>query len=185
MNQRKIEELEKQAKTCKRCSLYAGCRGKVFGDIGKNTKVVFVGEASGEDEDLQGRPFVGKSGQLLRQWIKDIGLEESDFSVLNVIMCRPPNNRRPIESESQACSTWLDEKIAAIGCSKIVLLGRTACDHFLTDEGIFSGAILKHVGRVYPVDGKQFLVFPHPSFVLRGGGHYDVPLDILKNFVGD
>jgi uracil-DNA glycosylase family 4 len=169
---------------CKKCSLYAGCRGKVFGDIGPNTQVVFVGQCPGEDEDLAGRPFVGKSGQLLRKWIKSAGLTDDQISIVNILKCYIPNNRDPIESEKQACSEWIDRQVDLIGCKKLVLLGRVACDHFLSGSGIFDGSILKHVGNVYPVDGRQFLVFPHPSFVLRGGEHYEVPVDKLKNFGG-
>ena len=182
ISQEGLEELEKQVKSCKQCTLYAGCRGKVFGDIGQNTRVIFIGEAPGEAEDKSGRPFVGPAGQLLRQWIKQANILDEEMSILNVVKCRPANNRTPIESERQACGKWLNQQINMIGCNKIVLLGRTACDHFLVDSGVFDGAILKHVGKIYAIGDKEFLVFPHPSFVLRGGNHYKVPIDQLREF---
>ena len=182
MDSKALEDLKKQIKNCKRCTLYASCKGKVFGDIGINTKVVLIGEGPGADEDMSGRPFVGPAGQLLRSWMKIIGVGDSEMSILNVVCCRPPNNRTPLEVEVDACSKRLDQQLNLIGCNKIVLLGRTACARMLPE---FDGTVLKDVGKIFTVDHRQMLVMPHPSFVMRGGNRYPVPLDKLQKFIGD
>jgi DNA polymerase len=156
---------------------------KVFGDIGDNTKILFIAEAPGEEEDNQGRPFVGASGKLLRLWIKTCGLTEDQFSVLNIVKCRPPNNRKPLLAETSTCGVWIKKQIYFLGCKKIVLLGATACDFFLSPTGFYDGGLLKYVGTTFVVDDYRMFVMPHPSYVLRSGGIYEPPLDEMLRFI--
>jgi DNA polymerase len=157
--------------------------GKVCGDYGENTRVIFIGEAPGEEEDKLGHPFVGKSGQLLRDWIADTGLKADEYSILNIVKCRPPNNRKPIESECSTCGVWLKQQISELGAKKLVIVGSTAAEFFLGKLPIYDGRILKYVGRVFNVTGYQMFILPHPAFVLRHGGNYPVPVDELRAFV--
>lgn len=180
---RKVSELDGKIKACRRCTLWSGCGGKVIGDMGENTKVIFVGEAPGEEEDRLGHPFVGKSGQLLRDWISQTGLKADEYSILNVIKCRPPNNRKPIESECSTCGVWLKQQILELGAKKIVIVGATAADFFLGKLPMYDGRILKYVGTVFTVTGYQLFVLPHPAYVLRNGGNYDVPTKALREYV--
>ena len=180
MDFKKLEALEKQVKNCKRCTLYASCKGKVFGDIGSNTKVIFIAEAPGSEEEMTGTTLIGPAGQLFRSWVKVIGLKDNEMSLLNIIRCQPPNNRAPLESEISSCSKWLNAQLDLISCNKIVLLGRTACNAIIPD---LDGTVLKHVGKIYEIGHMKYLIMPHPSFVMRDGNRYPVPLDKLQKFI--
>jgi DNA polymerase len=174
-----LENLRKEIIECRRCQLCLSCTQKVFGDIGDKTKVIFVGEAPGRDEDVSGKPFVGRAGKLLRGWIKESGLSDEEISILNICKCRPPENRTPTEVERQICGAWINKQLNYINCNKVVLLGKTACMHFLTEDK-FDGKILSHIGEIHNINNIECLIFPHPSYVLRSG--YEVPINKLKEF---
>jgi DNA polymerase len=131
---------------------------------------MFVGEGPGEQEDLQGEPFVGRAGKLLTQLIEGIGLTRDDVYIANVVKCRPPGNRDPLPEEIAACSPWLDRQLALIAPEVIMTLGNFATK-LLLDTKV---GITKLRGREFPFSraGIDAIIVPtlHPAAVLRGGG---------------
>lgn len=129
-----------------------------------------VGEGPGREEDRQGRPFVGRSGQLLEKLLaEEVGLSREEVYIANVVKCRPPNNRDPLPDEVAACRPFLDQQVALVGPAAILTLGNFASRALLgTEEGI-----TRLRGSTYPFPGsKSTVVVPtfHPAAALRSGG---------------
>ena len=154
-----LETLYDQARRCRGCELWAGRTNLVFGVGNPNADVLIVGEAPGEQEDLQGEPFVGRAGQLLNKMLGCAGLRREDIYIANVLKCRPPGNRNPQAPEIQACSYFLREQTRTINPEFIVTLGNFATKFVLkTEVGITRlHGTLQQAGR--------FKVFPiyHPA----------------------
>ncbi|HET9061560.1 MAG TPA: uracil-DNA glycosylase [Acidimicrobiales bacterium] len=163
----KLSELATEAARCTRCRLSVGRTNVVFGMGNPRAKLMFVGEAPGEQEDLQGLPFVGRSGQLLDKLVlEEMGLTRKDFYIANTIKCRPPGNRDPLADEIEACSGYLAGQIEHIKPAVVVTLGNFATRLLLaTSEGIS-----KLRGHVYSYGPAQLVPTFHPSAALRGGG---------------
>jgi uracil-DNA glycosylase family 4 len=162
---RTIEELAVAAATCTACTLAAGRTQVVFGDGHPSAKVVIVGEAPGADEDIQGRPFVGRSGQLLSRLLaEEAGLRREDCYITNVNKCRPPGNRDPEPAEVAACRPWLEAQMQALRPVVVLTLGNFAARALLqTKEGI-----TKLRGRTYPFGASTLVPTYHPAAALRG-----------------
>jgi uracil-DNA glycosylase family 4 len=167
MSEATLGELAAQASTCTACRLSETRTNVVFGVGTADSGLMVVGEGPGRDEDLQGEPFVGRSGQLLdRLILEELGLTRASYYIANVVKCRPPNNRDPAPDEISACSRFLDGQIDAVRPSVVVSLGNVATRVLLgTDDGI---STLR--GRAHHWRGR--LLFPtfHPAYALRGGG---------------
>ena len=149
---------------CTRCPLaYAGRRTIVFGDGDPNARLMFVGEGPGADEDAQGLPFVGKSGQLLNNMITAMGLKREQVYIANIVKCRPPANRAPEPVEANTCSQFLVRQMDAVHPEFVVALGATAAMYLLGVKQ--SLASLR--GRWHPVRGAKAVVTFHPAFLLR------------------
>jgi DNA polymerase len=158
-----LEEIRKELGDCKRCKLHRGRRTIVFGEGNKKARLMFVGEGPGYDEDVQGRPFVGKAGQLLTKIIQSIHLEREEVYIANIIKCRPPQNRNPEPDEIKSCSPFLMKQIQAIQPKIICALGTFAAQTLLqTDAKITS---LR--GRMFDLQGIKVLPTYHPAFLLR------------------
>lgn len=162
-----LEELAAEAAGCKRCPLHETRTQVVFGVGNPSSRLVFVGEAPGREEDLRGQPFVGRSGQLLDRLVLDeLGLTRDDFYIANVVKSRPPANRDPRPEEIAACRPWLDRQLDIIDPRVVVTLGNFATKVLLgTTEGI-----TKLRGRSYPYRNGVLVPTFHPAAVLRGGG---------------
>ena len=162
-----LVEQEEQARTCVRCPLSKGRTQVVFGVGNPNADLLFVGEGPGEQEDLQGEPFVGKSGKLLDKMIlEEMGLTRQDVYIANTVLCRPPGNRDPLPEELDACRPWLEAKLEVIDPKVVVTLGNFATKQLLdTKEGI-----TKIRGKTYPYRRGVLVPTFHPAAVLRGGG---------------
>jgi DNA polymerase len=117
---------------CTVCPLYEGRTCVVPGEGSYKTRLMFIGEGPGKQEDLQGRPFVGPAGQLLTQMIRAIGLERNDVYIANIVKCRPPFNRAPTREEAQACLPFLREQVAFLRPRILVALGATAARHIIS-----------------------------------------------------
>jgi DNA polymerase len=150
---------------CRKCAYLAETRTQtVFGTGAAETRLMFVGEAPGADEDRQGKPFVGRAGQLLTDIItKGMGLARDQVYIANVLKCRPPENRTPTELESDNCIGYLEEQIAIIRPEFICLLGRVALQGLLKS----SAAMGKARGKWYYYKGIPTMVTYHPSYLLR------------------
>jgi len=171
--------------SCRRCTLCDTPGKRVFGEIKLGCKVVFIGEGPGSEESAKGMPFIGASGKLLRNWAVACGLKEEEYSIFNVINCPLPGNRKPMKVEMTTCGVWLQKQLQLLGCKKIVLLGAVAAEHMLEPSGYYLGGVMKYVGSRFTVGETEFLVMPHPSYVLRAMGSYDPPIDKMKQFVED
>ena len=149
---------------CTRCKLHTlGRRQIVFGVGNPDADLMFVGEAPGADEDVQGEPFVGRAGQLLTKIIEAIGLRRDDVYIANVIKCRPPQNRNPEPDEVDTCEPFLFEQIAAVRPKVIVALGKFAAQALLrTDD-----PISRLRGRPFDYRGATLVPTFHPAYLLR------------------
>ena len=148
---------------CTRCKLHMKRTNLVFGVGNSDADLMFVGEAPGRDEDLQGIPFVGRAGQLLTKIIESIDLRRDDVYIANVIKCRPPDNRNPAPNEVRTCEPFLFAQIDAIRPRVIVALGSFAARTLLRTED----AISKLRGRSYDYRGATLIPTFHPAFLLR------------------
>lgn len=149
---------------CTRCKLHTlGRRQVVFGVGNPHARLMFVGEAPGEDEDKQGEPFVGRAGQLLTKIIEAIGMTREQVYIANVIKCRPPGNRNPEPDEVATCEPYLFQQIALIQPRVVVALGKFAAQSLLRS----SEPITKLRGRVFEFRGAQLLPTFHPAYLLR------------------
>jgi uracil-DNA glycosylase family 4 len=146
---------------CKLCTL--GRKQIVFGVGNPNADLMFVGEAPGRDEDIQGIPFVGRAGQKLTQIIEAIGLKREDVYIANVIKCRPPDNRNPEPDEVEKCEPFLFRQIDTIKPKVIVALGTFAARSLLKTDAPIS----RLRGRVYDYRGAQLIPTFHPAYLLR------------------
>jgi len=159
----RMRQLAAQAETCTACKL-AGTRTKVvFGTGDPAADIVFIGEAPGRDEDLQGEPFVGKAGKLLDKMLTAMGLDRSRVYIMNTIKCRPPSNRDPETDEVAACHHWFEQQLSILSPKVICLLGRVAAQKVLQTD-----APLKALrGRWHELNGVPLLVSYHPAYLLR------------------
>jgi len=156
-------EVESRVKACTRCGLSKTRRTVVFGEGSPKADLVFVGEAPGEEEDLQGRPFVGRAGKFLDQMIERIGLHREDVFICNVLKCRPPGNRDPEPGEVEACRDYLFTQLELIKPKVICALGRHAVNLLLDTDA----RITKIRGKVTEFRGTPLLPTYHPSYLLR------------------
>jgi len=149
---------------CTRCRLHQqGRKQIVFGVGNPNADLMFIGEAPGADEDLQGEPFVGRAGQLLNNMIKAMGIRREDVYIANIIKCRPPGNRTPERDECETCSPFLMRQIDAVKPKAIVALGAVAAKTLLAINAPMS----ELRGRWYDFRGTKLAVTYHPAFLLR------------------
>ena len=163
----RLAALAAEAAGCTRCPLAATRTQVVFGVGDPGADLMFVGEAPGRDEDLQGEPFVGRSGRLLdRLVLEELGIDRSQFYIANVVKCRPPDNRDPKAEEIASCRPYLEAQRRAIQPTVVVSLGNFATKLLLDTEL----GITKVRGASYPMDGWTLVPTYHPAAALRSGG---------------
>jgi uracil-DNA glycosylase family 4 len=145
---------------CKRCDLCGGRKNIVLPTGDLNSKVAFVGEGPGENEDFFGMPFVGRAGKILDDIMNEAGLERSRVMITNTVKCRPPNNREPTDEEMKACRPFLDSELEH--CEMVVGLGKSACRDLIGFEGSMKNVLNKR--QIMFVNGKEILFIPtyHP-----------------------
>jgi uracil-DNA glycosylase len=158
-----IEDIRTDLGDCHRCILCETRKNIVFGVGSHSARVLFVGEAPGRDEDLQGEPFVGEAGQLLTKMIKAMGYERQEVYICNVLKCRPPGNRNPAPIEIAECSPFLLRQVRAIAPKAIVTLG-TFASQTLLESG---DPISRLRGRFHDYHGIPLMPTFHPAFLLR------------------
>jgi uracil-DNA glycosylase family 4 len=158
-----LMELYEATKDCDRCGLCEKKTNYVFGTGSASSLVMFIGEAPGREEDLQGEPFVGRAGQLLNKILTAIGLKREEVYIGNILKCRPPENRDPLPGEIEACLPHLYQQIDVIKPKIIVALGRIAAQTLLKTNLPMS----KLRGRFHDFKGYPFLVTYHTAALLR------------------
>ncbi|HNS03484.1 MAG TPA: uracil-DNA glycosylase [Anaerolineae bacterium] len=157
-----LEQLAAQIRACQRCRL-AQTRGQaVPGEGPANAPILLIGEGPGFHEDRQGRPFVGRSGDLLEKLLASIGLRRGDVFIANVVKCRPPENRDPLPDEIEACRPYLDRQTALIGPRLVLTLGRISLARYFPGQ-----SITRIHGQIRWVDHVGYVPMFHPAAALR------------------
>ena len=158
-----LKALRDEIGDCQRCKLSKGRKNIVFGEGSVDAEIMFIGEGPGEDEDLQGRPFVGKAGQLLTKLIEKMGFKREDVYIGNIVKCRPPFNRDPEEDEISACSPFIKKQAEIISPKVIVSLGRISTQTLIG----MKIPIGKLRGKFYQFENIPLMPTFHPSYLLR------------------
>ncbi|MFH1597150.1 MAG: uracil-DNA glycosylase [Pseudomonadota bacterium] len=158
-----LAEIRQEMGKCRRCKLYAGATHLVFGDGNPAAALMFIGEAPGAEEDLQGLPFVGAAGQLLNNLLSKLGLRRDQIYITNVVKSRPPGNRDPEADEIEACLPFLLKQIKAVRPRVIVTLGRMATQALLGTKE----PLTRLRGRWQRHDHIRVMPTFHPSYLLR------------------
>jgi uracil-DNA glycosylase len=158
-----LEEIRQEMGRCRRCKLYPGAKNLVFGEGSPSARLMFIGEAPGSEEDLQGRPFVGAAGQLLNNMLNKLGLDREEVYITNVVKSRPPANRDPEPDEIEACLPFLKMQIAAIQPLVIVTLGRIATQALVGGKE----PLTRLRGQWQHYDHVRVMPTFHPSYLLR------------------
>lgn len=167
-----LRPLQAKVQYCQKCRLHSTRTHTVFGE-GNTTEplIAFVGEGPGENEDLQGRPFVGKAGGLLDKMLKAMELAREQVYICNVVKCRPPGNRKPEEDEIKACGDFLSQQLRIVQPRVIVALGATAANTLLNSTKPLGNLR----GQWHKWEGRPVRVTYHPAFLLRPQGSKHKP----------
>lgn len=156
-------ELEAACLSCQKCALAETRRHVVFGEGPRDAEIMFVGEGPGEQEDLSGRPFVGRAGKFLDDMLAIIDLNRSQYFIGNMVKCRPPQNRDPLNVEMDACIGYLRNQVALIKPKIIICLGRIAAVRLIKDDF----KITREHGQWFEKAGVHMMAMYHPSALLR------------------
>ena len=158
-----LSEIKKKCESCERCPLHETRTNCVFGTGDENAKIMFVGEAPGEKEDLSGVPFVGRAGQLLDKFLEAVDISRSDVYIANILKCRPPKNRDPLPEEEAQCIDYLREQVAAINPKIIVCLGRISAMKLIKPDF----KITQEHGEWFKKGNYLMTAVYHPAALLR------------------
>jgi len=180
MNKSSLVNLKKECSSCKSCPLCENRTSIVFSDGNENAKIVLIGEAPGENEDLKGKPFVGMAGKILDKYLTLAGISrEKDLYITNIVKCRPLKNRKPKLSEKQACFGFLKKQIEIVNPKIIILCGGTALETFYKDKKLsdIHGSILE-----IEINSKLYnaIAIYHPSPLCRVQNKQEVVVNDLK-----
>ena len=157
------ESLRERCLACRNCALCETRHNVVFGVGSTQAEVLFIGEGPGENEDLQGEPFVGRAGKLLDDMLAMIDLDRSRVYIANIVKCRPPQNRDPLNTEQEACLPWLREQIRLLQPKIVVCLGRISAMVFIRPDFKIS----REHGQFTVRDGVDYMALYHPAALLR------------------
>ena len=171
------DELERQCKACRKCPLCEDRTNVVVGVGPRDAEVLFIGEGPGENEDLQGEPFVGRAGKLLDEMLEIIDLSrEKNIYIANMVKCRPPKNRDPLNTEQDACMDWLRNQVALLRPKIIVCLGRISAARIIKEDF----KITQEHGQWFEKNGVQMMALFHPAALLRDPRRKPETFDDLK-----
>lgn len=158
-----LQGLRDELSACRKCNLAKGRKNIVFGEGLPDADIMFIGEAPGREEDLKGKPFVGEAGELLTRLIEKVGLKRKEVYIGNIVKCRPPSNRDPVEDEIKACLPFIERQVEIIMPKAIIALGSIA-SHALAGTKI---PITKLRGNFYEYKGIPLMPTFHPAYLLR------------------
>lgn len=162
-NMKTLDELNSIASGCLKCTLGHTRTNLVFGVGNPKSRVMFIGEAPGADEDAQGEPFVGRAGQLLNKILTAIEMKREDVYICNILKCRPPDNRDPMANEMEICTPYLEKQIDLIKPEFIICLGRIAAQWLLKTND----SLTKLREKVHEYKGAKLIITYHPAALLR------------------
>ncbi len=173
-----LDELELKCKGCTACELCQGRTNLVFGIGKKDADIMLIGEGPGENEDLQGQPFVGRSGQLLDKFLASIDLSrDKNIYIANMVKCRPPKNRDPKPEEQEMCIKWLREQFKIIRPKIVICVGRISAQR-LIDKNF---KVTQQHGQFIDKNGTLFMGTYHPAAILRNPNNKELAFgDWLK-----
>ncbi|MDP2981098.1 MAG: uracil-DNA glycosylase [Candidatus Omnitrophota bacterium] len=166
---------------CQKCPLGKMRKNIVFGSVNINGKLMFVGEAPGHEEDIQGMPFVGEAGALLTKIIEAMAIKRDDVYICNILKCRPPQNRNPLPAEISTCIDYLYSQIDAIKPRVICGLGKFASQALLNTETPIS----KLRGNWHEYRGMKFMPTYHPAYLLRNPGDKKLVWEDMKKIMNE
>lgn len=158
-----LDEVKKFCLECNKCRLCKTRNSVVFGEGNENADIMFIGEGPGYNEDMKGRPFVGKAGQLLDKMLSSIGIDRKDVYIANIVKCRPPENRNPLEDEQEACIRYLRWQVKLIKPKIIVCLGSISAKRIISPDVSITGIR----GKWYEKKDINIISTYHPSYLLR------------------
>lgn len=176
-----LDQLEKTIADCHRCTLWKGANKLVFGTGDPNADIMFVGEAPGADEDMQGKPFVGRAGKLLDKMLVDVGISRDEVYITNVIKHRPPGNRDPLPDEVEPCEPYLHLQIKFIKPKVLCALGRIAGQTLLQTK-MNLGDMRK---QWFDYQGIKLMVTYHPAAILRSMGYLEPTMEDLRKLLAE
>ena len=180
-----ISEIKKEVESCKKCDLWKTRKIPVPGEGSLHPKVMFIGEAPGFNEDLQGKPFVGKAGKVFDELLKSIGIDRRDIYITNILKCKPPENRSPKTEEIKACTPYLDSQIAIIKPKIIVTLGSFSMSYIFDKFGLKQGKISSLHGRVFNLTNlagiEKIIPLYHPAVATYNLGMKSILLQDFKS----
>jgi uracil-DNA glycosylase len=169
---------------CTKCCLSESRKSIVIGDGNEHAQIMFIGEAPGYYEDLEGRPFVGAAGKFLNELLSEAGLKRTDVYITNILKCRPPNNREPLPDEIEKCTPCLEEQIKSIKPKIIITLGNYATGFIFAKTGLQFYGITRHHGKLHEVSllGMNIKVYPtfHPASALYHGEYRTLLIEDFK-----
>ena len=177
-----LSEIREELGDCTRCRLCETRKNIVFGEGNPNARLVFVGEGPGRDEDTQGRPFVGRAGQLLTKIIQAMKLERKDVYICNVVKCRPPGNRNPEPDEVASCEPFLAKQIESINPEVIVCLGSVATGLMLKLKNFKMGQLR---GTFHQYGNSKLMITYHPAALLRNPSFKKPVWEDMKLVMGE
>ena len=155
--------LEKEVSECEKCTLCNTRTQTVFGSGSFNADWMFIGEAPGQNEDLEGKPFVGQAGKLLTEMIRAIGLQRENAYIANILKCRPPSNRDPKSDEIKSCQAYLQRQIELVKPKIILAVGRISAQTLLDSNKSLS----KLRGKIHQLNDIPLVIVYHPAYLLR------------------
>lgn len=173
-----INSIRSQVISCVKCSLSKTRTNSVPGKGNPNAEILFIGEAPGRNEDQKGEPFVGTAGKILTEALNSAGLSRDDVYITNVVKCRPPNNRVPLQEEKESCQPYLSKELEIIKPKIICIMGNTAYASLLNGN-----SITKNRGKIIEKDGQRYFLTIHPAATIYNQELKSVLKDDIKTLV--
>ena len=173
-----IDSIRSQVISCTKCSLSKTRTNAVPGKGNPKAEILFIGEAPGRNEDQKGEPFVGPAGKILTEALSSAGLSRDDVYITNVIKCRPPNNRIPLQEEKESCQPYLSKELEIIKPKIICIMGNTAYGSLLNGN-----SITKNRGKIIEKDGQKYFLTIHPAATIYNQELKSVLKDDIKTLV--
>jgi len=174
-----LQKFRQEIENCQKCPLWKTRTKFVFGSGNENAGIMFIGEAPGRDEDLQGIPFVGRAGQLLNKLLEHVQLKRSDVYIANILKSRPPNNRDPLPEEVEQCIPYLHRQIELIRPKLLVALGRVAAQNLLNSQI----SLTNMRNKIWSYRDIPMIVTFHPAYILRNNSMLDSAIEDMKSIV--
>lgn len=174
-----LQNFQREIENCQKCPLWKTRTKFVFGTGNESAGIMFIGEAPGRDEDLQGIPFVGRAGQLLNKLLEHVQLKRSDVYIANILKSRPPNNRDPLPEEVEQCIPYLHRQIEIIRPKLLVALGRVAAQNLLNNQITLTNMR----NKMWSYRDIPMIVTFHPAYILRNNSMLDSAIEDMKSIV--